>query len=118
VRWEVYQARLLAAQRDTAEFEFFGQKALTSVLGADIALALGTLGHVSALAAPGWDHGAKKTRSAGTLTPFMHSPAALVFEASFDARLDGIPALAVSGPDTVRIRSGQSHPHRANLSPA
>jgi tRNA pseudouridine55 synthase len=36
----------------------------------------------------------------------MHSPAAFGYLRPLATALDGIPALAVSGPDTVRIRSG------------
>ena len=82
----------------------------------DIALALGTVGHVSAL---------RRTRLGAwqvndavaleTLTPFMHSPAAFEYLRPLSTALDGIPALAVTGPDTVRLRSGNPILIRANL---
>ena len=50
-----------------------------------------------------------------TLTPFMHSPAAFAYLKPLSTALDGIPALAVSGPDTVRLRSGNPILLRANL---
>jgi tRNA pseudouridine55 synthase len=81
-----------------------------------MALALGTLGHVSAL---------RRTRLGGfdekdavrleTLTPFMHSPAAFAYLRPLSTALDGIPALAVSSADTVRLRSGNPILIRANL---
>jgi tRNA pseudouridine55 synthase len=82
----------------------------------DIALALGTLGHVSALRRT--QLGAWQENDAvrlDTLTPFMHSPAAFGYLRPLSTALDGIPALAVSGPDTVRIRSGNPILIRANL---
>jgi tRNA pseudouridine55 synthase len=45
----------------------------------------------------------------------MHSPAAFGYLRPLSTALDGIPALAVSGPDTVRIRSGNPILIRANL---
>ena len=50
-----------------------------------------------------------------TLTPFMHSPAAFAYLKPLSTALDGIPALAVTGSDTVRLRSGNSILIRANL---
>jgi tRNA pseudouridine55 synthase len=73
----------------------------------DIAASLGTLGHVSALRRTRlgpWDE--NSAVGLDTLTPFMHSPAAFGYLRPLSTALDGIPALAVSGPDTVRIRSG------------
>jgi tRNA pseudouridine55 synthase len=113
----VHEARLLQAGPDTAEFEIrCGKGTYVRSWVRDIALALGTLGHVSAL---------RRTRLGGwtendavgldTLTPFMHSPAAFGYLRPLSTALDGIPALAVSGPDTVRIRSGNPILIRANL---
>jgi tRNA pseudouridine55 synthase len=114
---EVYEARLLAAAADTAEFEILcGKGTYVRSWVRDMALALGTLGHVSAL---------RRTRLGGMsekdatpldqLTPFMHSPAAFAYLKPLSTALDGIPALAVSGSDTVRLRSGNSILIRANL---
>jgi tRNA pseudouridine55 synthase len=82
----------------------------------DIALALGTLGHVSQL---------RRTSIGGfaeadsvpleTLRGFMHSPAAFEHLRPISTALDGIPALAVTGPDAVRLRSGNPILMRANL---
>jgi tRNA pseudouridine55 synthase len=105
---EVFQARLLGVTPDTAEFEIrCGKGTYVRSWVRDIALALGTLGHVSALrrtSLGGWAE--KDAVSLDTLTPFMHSPAAFGYLRPLSTALDGIPALAVSGPDTVRIRSG------------
>ncbi len=114
---EVFEARLLAAEEDTAEFEILcGKGTYVRSWVRDLALALGTLGHVSAL---------RRTRLGGfkekdavlleELTPFMHSPAAFAYLKPLSTALDGIPALAVSGNDTVRLRSGNPILIRANL---
>ena len=113
----VYEARLLGAEADTAEFEILcGKGTYVRSWVRDMALALGTLGHVCAL---------RRTRLGGfaekdaapldQLTPFMHSPAAFAYLKPLSTALDGIPALAVSGSDTVRLRSGNSILIRANL---
>jgi tRNA pseudouridine55 synthase len=86
----------------------------------DIALALGTLGHVSALRRTrlgAWSE--KDAVGLDTLTPFMHSPAAFGYLRPLSTALDGIPALAVTEPDSVRLRSGNPilirAPHFARL---
>jgi tRNA pseudouridine55 synthase len=105
---EVFEARLLDAQTDTAEFEIrCGKGTYVRSWVRDMGLALGTLAHVSALrrtSLGAW--GEKDAVGLDTLTPFMHSPAAFGYLRPLATALDGIPALAVSGPDTVRIRSG------------
>ncbi len=45
----------------------------------------------------------------------MHSPAAFAYLRPLSTALDGIPALAVSDTDTVRLRSGNPILLRANL---
>jgi tRNA pseudouridine55 synthase len=45
----------------------------------------------------------------------MHSPAAFAYLKPLSTALDGIPALAVTGSDTVRIRSGNPILIRANM---
>ena len=114
---EVYEARLLNAVQDSAEFEIrCGKGTYVRSWVRDIALALGTLGHVTALRRArlgSWEE--KDAVSLDTLTPFMHSPAAFGYLRPLSTALDGIPALAVSGPDTVRIRSGNPVLIRANL---
>jgi tRNA pseudouridine55 synthase len=114
---EVHDARLLDAQSDSCEFEIrCGKGTYVRSWVRDIALALGTLGHVSALRRTrlgAWQE--KDAVGLDTLTPFMHSPAAFGYLRPLSTALDGIPALAVSGPDTVRIRSGNPILIRANL---
>ena len=114
---EVYEARLLGVTADTAEFEILcGKGTYVRSWVRDIALALGTLGHVSALRRTrlgGWEE--KDAVPLDTLTPFMHSPAAFAYLKPLSTALDGIPALAVGGPDTVRLRSGNPILIRANL---
>ena len=114
---EVFEARLLTAGPDQAEFEILcGKGTYVRSWVRDMALALGTLGHVSALRRTrlgAWEE--KSAVGLDTLTPFMHSPAAFGYLRPLSTALDGIPALAVSGPDTVRIRSGNPILIRANI---
>ena len=113
----VHQARLLGVTADAAEFEILcGKGTYVRSWVRDIALALGTLGHVSALrrtALGSWEE--KDAVGLEAITPFMHSPAAFGYLRPLSTALDGIPALAVGGPDTVRIRSGNPILIRANL---
>jgi len=113
----VHEARLLGAETGRAEFEILcGKGTYVRSWVRDIALALGTLGHVCALRRTrlgAWQE--KDAVGLDTLTPFMHSPAAFGYLRPLSTALDGIPALAVSGPDTVRIRSGNPILIRANL---
>lgn len=115
---QVHQARLLAQpDADHAEFEILCSKGTyVRAWVRDLALALGTLGHVSAL----------RRTAIGTFTEtlavpletlrgFMHSPAAFEHLRPISTALDGIPALAVTGPDAVRLRSGNPILMRANL---
>ena len=114
---EVFESRLLGVTPDTAEFEIrCGKGTYVRSWVRDMALALGTLGHVSALRRTrlgGFDE--KDAVALATLTPFMHSPAAFAYLKPLSTALDGIPALAVSGSDTVRLRSGNPILIRANL---
>jgi tRNA pseudouridine55 synthase len=114
---EVYEARLLGCTEHTAEFEILcGKGTYVRSWVRDIALALGALGHVTALRRTrlgGWEE--KDAVALDTLTPFMHSPAAFAYLKPLSTALDGIPALATSGPDTVRLRSGNPILIRANL---
>jgi tRNA pseudouridine55 synthase len=114
---QVYEARLVEVETDRAVFEILcGKGTYVRSWVRDIAVALGTLGYVSQL---------RRTRIGGflekdavgleTLTPFMHSPAAFAYLKPLSTALDGIPALAVTGSDTVRLRSGNSILIRANL---
>jgi len=82
----------------------------------DIARVLGTCGHVSQLrrTAVGGFH-ENRAVPLETLRGFMHSPAAFEHLRPISTALDGIPALAVTGPDAVRLRSGNPILMRANL---
>jgi tRNA pseudouridine55 synthase len=114
---QVFEARLLDTKPDQAEFEILcGKGTYVRSWVRDIALSLGTLGYVSALRRTRLGSWAEKDAvGLDTLTPFMHSPAAFGYLRPLSTALDGIPALAVSGPDTVRIRSGNPILIRANL---
>jgi tRNA pseudouridine55 synthase len=89
----------------------------------DLARALGTLGHVTELrrlrVGP---FAVEAAISLEKLEAFGNSPAALEHLRPIATALDGIPALAVTGPDTVRLRSGSAvllrAPHLAQLSGA
>ena len=114
----VHKARLIGQlDLDHAGFEMVcGKGAYVRAWVRDLALALGTLGHVSQL---------RRTAIGGfsendavpleTLRGFMHSPAAFEYLRPISTALDGIPALAVTGPDAVRLRSGSPVLMRANL---
>ena len=106
---EIHEAHLVSIpDPDHAVFEMrCGKGAYVRAWVRDLARALGTVGHVSQL---------RRTRVGGfsvegaipleTLRGFMHSPAAFEHLRPISTALDGIPALAVTGPDAVRLRSG------------
>ena len=114
---QVFSARLLGVPDDDhAEFEIrCGKGTYVRAWVRDLAQSLGTLGHVSAL---------RRTRIGAfcerdaialeTLKGFMHIPAAFEHLRPISTALDGIPALAVTGPDAVRLRSGNPILIRAN----
>ena len=114
----VRSARLLR-QPDPhhAEFEMVcGKGTYVRAWVRDIAKALGTVGHVSALrrmAIGGFS--VEAAIPLEKLKSFMHSPAAFEHLRPISTALDGIPALAVTGPDAVRLRSGNPILMRANL---
>jgi len=114
---QVHEARLLTAEKDRAVFEILcGKGTYVRSWVRDIAQALGTLGHVTALRRTRLGPFQEKEAVAlETLTPFMHSPAAFAYLKPLSTALDGIPALAVTGNDTVRIRSGNPILIRANM---
>lgn len=114
---EVYEARLVEAERDRAVFEILcGKGTYVRSWVRDLARFLGTLGHVSALRRTRLGPFQEKDAvGLETLTPFMHSPAAFAYLKPLSTALDGIPALAVTGSDTVRLRSGNPILIRANM---
>ena len=102
---------------DHTQFEMrCGKGAYVRAWVRDLALALGTLGHVSQLRRTAI--GAFTEKDAvplETLQASMHSPAAFEHLRPISTALDGIPALAVTGPDAVRLRSGNPILMRATL---
>ena len=114
---EVHAARLLSTtDPHHAEFEIrCGKGTYVRAWVRDLALFLGTVGHVSQL---------RRTRIGAfcednaialeTLKGFMHIPAAFEHLRPLSTALDGIPALAVTGPDAVRLKSGNPILIRAN----
>ena len=114
----IHEAHLIAMpDSDHAEFEMrCGKGAYVRAWVRDIARALGTVGHVSQLrrcSIGGFQE--KDAVPLETLRGFMHSPAAFEHLRPISTALDGIPALAVTGPDAVRLRSGNPILMRANL---
>jgi tRNA pseudouridine55 synthase len=114
----IHEARLLEnLDLDHAVFEMrCGKGTYVRAWVRDIARALGTVGHVSQLRRT--SIGGFKENAAvplETLRGFMHSPAAFEHLRPISTALDGIPALAVAGPDAVRLRSGNPILMRANL---
>jgi tRNA pseudouridine55 synthase len=114
----IHEARVIACpDPDHTEFEMrCGKGAYVRAWVRDLALALGTVGHVSQLrrTAIGGFH-EKDAVPLETLQRSMHSPAAFEHLRPISTALDGIPALAVTGPDAVRLRSGNPILMRANL---
>jgi len=114
---EVYEARLLAQpDPDHAVFEIrCGKGTYVRSWVRDIALALGTLGHVSQL---------RRTQVGGFTEEMavplareggnVHIPAAFEHLRPIATALDGIPALAVTGQEALRLRSGNPVLIRAN----
>jgi tRNA pseudouridine55 synthase len=114
---EVFEARLLGQpDPDHAEFEILcGKGTYVRAWVRDIAQALGTVGHVSQLRRT--RVGAFEEKDSCPLAMeggSMHIPAAFEHLRPIATALDGIPALAVTGPDAVRLRSGNPILIRAN----
>ncbi len=115
-------ARLVAMpDSDHAVFELScGKGSYVRAWVRDLALALGTCGHVSQLrrlrVGPFSIDAAISLEKLETLG---HSPAALEHLRPIATALDGIPALAVTGQDSIRLRSGNPilirAPHFAHL---
>jgi tRNA pseudouridine55 synthase len=88
-----------------------GKGAYMRALARDLALALGTVGHI---------RGLRRCRvgpfdeadaiSLDSLSALMHNPAAFEHLRPVETALDGIPALALSGPEATTLRSGQGVP--------
>ncbi len=115
---QVHEARLRGRpDPDHAEFEIVcGKGTYVRAWVRDLALALGTVGHVSELRRLAIGRFlAADAIPLDMLRSFMHSPAAFEHLRPISTALDGIPALAVTGPDAVRLRSGNPILMRANL---
>jgi tRNA pseudouridine55 synthase len=118
----IREARLVEMpDADNAIFEVAcGKGSYIRSFARDLALALGTLAHVVALRrlrlGP---FSVERAISLDKLEALSHSPAALEHLMPIATALDGIPALAVTGPDSVRLRSGNPillrGPHFARL---
>lgn len=114
----IHEVRLLGQpDPNHADFEMrCGKGAYVRAWVRDVAAALGTLGHVSEL---------RRTAVGGfslsdaipleKLKSFVHSPAAFEHLRPISTALDGIPALAVTGSDAVRLRCGHPVLMRAGL---
>ncbi len=105
----VREARLVEIpDPDHAVFEMVcGKGSYVRAWVRDIARALGTVGHVTRLRR--LRVGAFTIEAAislANLEALRHSPAALEHLKPISTALDGIPALAVTGSDSVRLRSG------------
>jgi len=100
-----------------AEFEMVcGKGTYVRAWVRDLARALGTVGHVSQLRRMAIGRfSVADAIPLEKLKSFMHSPAAFEHLRPISTALDGIPALAVTGPDAVRLRSGNPILMRANL---
>jgi len=97
---------------DHALFEVeSGKGAYMRALARDLALALGTVGHLSALrrlrVGPFDENCAI---SLDSLVALGHGPAALRHLLPVETALDDIPALALTGDEAARLRSGQTVP--------
>jgi len=93
---------------DHAEFEMVcGKGTYVRAWARDLALSLGTLGYISQLRrlAIG-NFTVERAIGLEPLKAFMHSPAAFEYLRPISTALDGIPALAVTGQDAVRLKSG------------
>jgi len=118
----IREARLVAMpDADHAVFELScGKGSYVRAWVRDLARALGTCGHVAELrrlrVGP---FSIESAISLEKLEALGHSPAALEHLRPVATALDGIPALAVTGQDSVRLRSGNPivirAPHFARL---
>jgi tRNA pseudouridine55 synthase len=119
---EIHTVHLLEIpDPDHAVFEMrCGKGAYVRAWVRDVALSLGTVGHVCQLRRTRiGGFSAEAAISLAALQGFMHSPAAFEHLRPLSTALDGIPALAVSGQDAVRLRCGNPilvrAPHFARL---
>jgi tRNA pseudouridine55 synthase len=106
----IHSIRLLArADSDNAQFEVVsGKGAYMRALGRDLAMELGTCGHIRDLrrTAVGPFTEARAI-SLESLKALGHSPAAFEHLLPVETALDDIPALALTATEAIRLRSGQ-----------
>ncbi|HIJ37891.1 MAG TPA: tRNA pseudouridine(55) synthase TruB [Rhodospirillaceae bacterium] len=101
---------LLEATADSADFEVScGKGTYIRALARDLALALGTVGYVTALRRTRCGpFGQAQSISLDKLEEFGHSAAAANFVLPVETALDDIPALALTEDEARRLQSGQS----------
>ena len=109
---EIHTLRLEAFDAEAGEATLFvtcGKGTYVRSLARDIALALGTFGHVSMLrrlrVGP---FGLESAISLEKLDELSHSAPAVDYLCPITTALDDIPAVAVSDPEADRIRCGQT----------
>jgi tRNA pseudouridine55 synthase len=108
---QVESLRLIGlADRDHAEFEAeVGKGTYIRALGRDLALALGTLGHIAALRRTRvGPFGEAHAISLAKLPSVGHSPAPFEHLLPVETALDDIPALALTEAEADRLRCGQA----------
>lgn len=88
-----------------------GKGAYMRALARDLAESLGTVGHILALRRLRVGPFAESAAiSLDSLAALMHNPAALEHLRPVETALDGIPALALNGPEAKTLRNGQGVP--------
>jgi tRNA pseudouridine55 synthase len=106
----IHSIRLLARPNpDEAQFEVVsGKGAYMRALGRDLAIGLGTCGHIRDLrrTAVG-PFTEERAISLESLKALGHSPAAFEHLLPVETALDDIPALALTATEAIRLRSGQ-----------
>jgi tRNA pseudouridine55 synthase len=105
----IHAARLLARlDRDHAEFELVcGKGAYVRAWARDLARLVGTFGYVSQLRRMAiGNFTIEGAVGLDTIKALLHSPAVFEHLRPLSTALDGIPALAVTGQDAVRLKSG------------
>lgn len=108
---KVHDLRLLEiVDHDHATFEVdCGKGTYVRAIGRDLAQTLGTVGHLSALrrtkVGPFTE---KHAISLAELEEMEHNPAVALMLQPIEAALDGIPAIALSEEEAIRLRNGQA----------
>jgi tRNA pseudouridine55 synthase len=106
----VHSIRLLARPTpDDATFEVVsGKGAYMRALGRDLAIGLGTCGHIRDLRRTSvGPFTEQRAISLESLQALGHSPAAFEHLLPVETALDDIPALALTATEAIRLRSGQ-----------